>query len=142
MRKKIIAAVLAAMMLLAIAGCAGSGNEAQQGKEGGTVTEKPAEGNLIKVEPASADIGIWYSVWYRFDPEDPNNSNKNLWKAWDIRYDPILPDGTYGLYDSGDKELIMFHLKELTEAGIDFMVCFSRFNFSSFCLSKTPKGRS
>ena len=109
MRKKIIAAVLAAMMLLAIAGCAGSGNEAQQGKEGGTVTEKPAEGNLIKVEPASADIGIWYSVWYRFDPEDPNNSNKNLWKAWDIRYDPILPDGTYGLYDSGDKELIMFH---------------------------------
>lgn len=122
MRKKIIAAVLAAMVLLAIAGCAGSGNEAQQGKEEGTVTEKPAEGNLIKVEPASADIGIWYSVWYRFDPEDPNNSNKNLWKAWDIRYDPILPDGTYGLYDSGDKELIMFHLKELTEAGIDFII--------------------
>ena len=117
--------MLAAIMLFLAAGCTG-GNGQNNGSEHGegdvNVTDKPAEGNLIKVEPHEADIGIWYSVWYKYDPEYPNDSTKNLWRDWDIRYDPILPDGTYGLYDSGDKEIIMFHLKELTEAGIDFII--------------------
>ena len=125
MKRKLIAALLVAIMLLLAAGCAG-GNGQNNGNEHGegdvNVTDKPAEGNLIKVEPHDADIGIWYSVWYKYDPEYPKDSTKNLWKDWDIRYDPILPDGTYGLYDSGDKEIIMFHLKELTEAGIDFII--------------------
>ena len=76
----------------------------------------------IKVSPGESEIGIWYSVWYKYDPEDPNDPDKNLWKDWDIQYKPLLPDGTYGLYDSMDKELIMYHLKELTEAGIDFII--------------------
>ena len=76
----------------------------------------------IAVEPSDVEIGIWYSVWYKYDPEDPGNKEKNLWLDWDIRYKPLLPDGTYGLYDSMDEELINFHLKEMTDAGIDFII--------------------
>ncbi|MBP5779768.1 MAG: hypothetical protein J6X34_00855, partial [Clostridia bacterium] len=72
MKRKIIAALLAAVMLLLAAGCAGgngqnNGNE--HGEGDGNVTDKPADSNLIKVEPHDADIGIWYSVWYKYDPE-------------------------------------------------------------------------
>ena len=84
---------------------------------GTSSSEKPEEtqgDNDMKdivVEPSDVEIGIWYSVWYTYDPEDPGNKEKNLWLDWDIRYKPLLPDGTYGLYDSMDEELINFHLK-------------------------------
>ena len=76
----------------------------------------------IKVEPAQSDIGIWYSVWYTYNGDFGNNIQTNIWKNWNIQYKPLLPDGTYGYYDSLDEELINYHLEQISEAGIDFLI--------------------
>ena len=45
---------------------------------------------------------------------------ENTWNAWDIQYDVLLPDGTYGKYDSLDEDIIFFHLEQMADLGIDF----------------------
>ncbi len=73
-------------------------------------------------KPADSDIGIWYSVWYAYNDTESDNVQKNTWKAWDIQYDVLMPDGTYGKYDSLDEDVIFFHLKQMAELGIDFVI--------------------
>ena len=68
---------------------------------------------------ATSKIGIWYSVWYDLWEE---NSVWDIAQGGEILYRPLLPDGTYGKYDSGDTELIQFHLKEIADAQIDFII--------------------
>ncbi len=45
----------------------------------------------------------------------------NLWDAWDIKYLPYS-QGKYQQYDSGDPATIQEHLKELSEAKIDYLL--------------------
>ncbi len=45
----------------------------------------------------------------------------NLWDAWNIKYVPYSR-GKYQQYDSGDPETIQEHLKELSEAKIDYLL--------------------
>lgn len=96
--------------------CAGNG-----GNTGADATPGPDKSNVITVKPADSTIGIWYSVWYNYTSPG-SNSNKDIWKSWDIQYKPLLPDGTYGYYDSIDEEVIRYHLKEMTGAGISFII--------------------
>ena len=91
------------------------------------VPSSPSDNNevndmKIKVEPAQSDVGIWYSVWYTYNGDYGNNIQTNIWKNWDIQYKPLLPDGTYGYYDSLDEDIINYHLEQISEAGIDFLI--------------------
>lgn len=69
---------------------------------------------------AKTQIGAWYSLWYDALPENSFWDNEGTGQR--IYYRPLLPDGTYGRYDSADDNVIQFHLKEITDAGIDFLI--------------------
>jgi hypothetical protein len=59
------------------------------------------------------DVGIWYCANW--------NANGGGW--WHLAtYRPLLPNGTYGMYDSADAAVIDFHLQKLAEAQIDFIL--------------------
>ena len=89
-----------------------------------TACNRNGGGNVkyIEREPADCDIGIWYSVWYAYLDEMSNSVQRNTWNAWDIQYDVLLPDGTYGKYDSLDEDFIFFHLEQMADLGIDFVI--------------------
>lgn len=65
-------------------------------------------------------VGAWYSLWY--DSLKENSFWDNEGTGQTIYYKPLLPDGTYGRHDSGDEEIIQFHLDEITKADIDFLI--------------------
>ncbi len=77
-----------------------------------------ADSEEYNLARAKAQIGIWYSIWY--DLRETNS----FWDdaGGEIFYRPLLPDGSYGKYDSGDEEIIQFHLKEIADAQIDFII--------------------
>jgi len=121
------AALLLAVILSAasLCGCSGnnsSGTDGTPSNDVSTPTDNEVNDMNIKVEPAQSDIGIWYSVWYTYNGDYGNNIQTNIWANWDIQYKPLLPDGTYGYYDSLDEAVINFHLKEISDAGIDFLI--------------------
>jgi hypothetical protein len=59
------------------------------------------------------DVGIWYCANW--------DANGGGW--WNLAtYRPLLPDGSYGMYDGSDVAVIDFHLQKLAEAQIDFIV--------------------
>jgi len=61
----------------------------------------------------ATDVGIWYCANW--------DAQGGGW--WPMAtYRPLLPDGTYGMYDSADVAVIDFHLQKLAEAQIDFIV--------------------
>lgn len=59
------------------------------------------------------DVGIWYcSNW---------DADGGGW--WDLAtYRPLLPNGSFGMYDGSDVAVIDFHLQKLAEAQIDFVL--------------------
>ena len=127
MRKNSTRRIIAILLSVMLAAAAFTSCAPQNGGPGGSDSPDATDGgkdmSKITVEPSDdVKVGIWYSVWYKYDPEEPDNKEKNLWLDWDIKYKPLLPDGTYGLYDSMDEELIYFHLQEMTDAGIDFII--------------------
>jgi hypothetical protein len=68
------------------------------------------------------NVGIWYSVWYAKSAENSCDNKINTWTAWNIPYKPLMPDGRYDTYDSLDKNVADCHIKEISEAGIDFII--------------------
>ncbi|MBE6886771.1 MAG: hypothetical protein E7486_07475 [Ruminococcaceae bacterium] len=68
------------------------------------------------------EIGIWYSTFFSYEEPGSEDNKLDTWNAWDLKYKPLLPDGSFGYYDSGDEEVIKFHLKMLSEAQIDFII--------------------
>ncbi|HEY4249240.1 MAG TPA: hypothetical protein VGM64_20625 [Lacunisphaera sp.] len=59
------------------------------------------------------DVGIWYCTNW--------DANGGGW--WDMAtYRPLLPDGSYGMYDAADVAVIDFHLQKLAAAQIDFVL--------------------
>ena len=59
------------------------------------------------------DVGIWYCANW--------DAKGGGW--WPLAsYRPLLPDGSYGLYDASDPVVIDFHLQKLADAQIDFIL--------------------
>jgi hypothetical protein len=83
-------------------------------------TDNQREQQERKEAREKTKVGIWYSLWYDSLKrgsfwEDEGTGNK-------IYYRPLLPDGTFGKYDSADKKVMKFHLEQMAEAGIDFLI--------------------
>ncbi len=118
----VLCGVMCLALLLTAAACGKAVTDDGNVNETGDQKGDGLKVGQIKVEPAEADIGIWYSVWYTYNDDYRNNIKSNIWLNWDIQYEPLLPDGSFGYYDSLDEEVIYFHLKELSEAGVDFII--------------------
>ncbi len=63
------------------------------------------------------DIGAWFVTY----------NNANMWATNfgtynPIKYRPLMPDGTYGIPDSANTEVIDFQIKELAKAKVDFVL--------------------
>jgi hypothetical protein len=59
------------------------------------------------------DVGMWYCTNW--------DAKGGGW--WNLAtYRPLLPDGSYGMYDSSDVAVIDFHLAKLAEAKVDFIL--------------------
>lgn len=82
----------------------------------------PLPGKPEDLSKKTTEIGAWYSTWYANVVPDSTNNAVNTWTAWNIPYKVLLPDGSFGHYDSGDTDVINFHLKKMAEAQIDFIV--------------------
>eukprot|EP00039_Didymoeca_costata_P033454 m.42417 g.42417 ORF g.42417 m.42417 type:complete len:741 (-) comp9880_c0_seq2:143-2365(-) len=50
------------------------------------------------------------------------STNVNLWQAWNIPYEPLLHDGSFGGYDSADMQQAGYMFDYLTELGITFFI--------------------
>ena len=74
----------------------------------------------------SAQIGIWYAVWYDMTTEgsfwDTSGRYSSTYAGDPIYYRPLLPNGTYGKYTSLDSTVINFHLQQIADAQIDFII--------------------
>lgn len=86
----------------------------------GTACKNKGDDKVTKER--NSHIGIWYSVWYAYEDPKSTETQINTWASWDIQYDVLLPDGTYGKYDSLDEEVIFFHLEQMADLGIDFVI--------------------
>ncbi len=67
-------------------------------------------------------IGIWYAIWYDTRKVNSFWDNDGGPTKLPIFYKPLLKDGTYGRYSSGDESMIQYHLEEISGAGIDFII--------------------
>lgn len=47
---------------------------------------------------------------------------KNRWEAWNIRYIPESAPGRFAQYDTADPAVIRFQLRQLADAGINFLI--------------------
>ena len=93
-------------------------------EKGDSYIVEPCE-NYVTLDSYIADgtdIGIWYSVWYTKEEESSAEMQKNVWTAWELGTTSLLSDGTYGTYDTLDDTELLFHFKEMTDAGIDFII--------------------
>ena len=92
-------------------------------------TQTPAatqlpEGTTLADVREKTQVGAWYSLWYDGTGPDSfwNTVRNDYGDLIPILYKPLLPDGTFGHYDSGDDTVIQFHLQEIANAGIDFLI--------------------
>ena len=111
--------LVSAMVPGLLVGCGGGFSDSKpENTVPSTPMPSPMDTQAYNQARASSLIGIWYSIWY-----DLYASN-SLWDdaGGEIFYRPLLPDGTYGKYASWDDEIIQFHLKEITDAQIDFII--------------------
>ena len=63
------------------------------------------------------DVGMWY-VTYNSEANWVNNFGS----GYPIKYRPLMPDGSYGVLDSADVEQIDFHLQQMANAKVDFII--------------------
>ncbi len=69
----------------------------------------------------NAAVGFANGVWTMLPTGKYEPFYYNLWDAWDIKYLPYHK-GKYQQYDSGDPVAIREHLKEISEAKIDYLL--------------------
>ena len=61
----------------------------------------------------AVDVGIWYCANW--------DANGGGW--WPLSsYRPLLPNGQYGMHDGADASVIDYHLQQLADAKIDFIL--------------------
>lgn len=77
-----------------------------------TVSSVTTNGNGGKT-----DVGIWYVTY-----NSETAWTDNLGAGKPVGYRSLMPDGSYGIPDSSDTAVIDFHLSELADAKIDFVV--------------------
>ncbi|MBP3392377.1 MAG: hypothetical protein J6L76_06280 [Clostridia bacterium] len=88
-----------------------------------SATQKPG-GTTLKELRAKTQVGAWYSLWYDGTGADSfwETVTNDYGQRIPILYKPLLPDGTFGRYDSSDGDVMQFHLQEIAKAGIDFLI--------------------
>lgn len=88
-------------------------------------TQAPVD-NSYEGQRKSAKIGIWYSIWYDLNATnsmwDTSGRASSDYAGDPIYYRPLLSDGTYGKYSSNDETEIKFHLEQIADAQIDFLI--------------------
>lgn len=103
-------------------GCTDSGSKKPEASSSPTFSITEEERSTLAAARADTQIGIWYSIWYDLKEtgslwdDDKGTTNQPIY------YRPLLPDGTYGKYDSGDRSIMKYHIQEITDAGIDFII--------------------
>ena len=87
----------------------------------GTPSSGGSQPNALAQAREKTQIGIWYAIWY-------DEGAGSIWEndrgptQQPIYYRPLLKDGSYGTYKSSDSEIIQWHLEEISNAGIDFLI--------------------
>lgn len=81
-------------------------------------TPSAEERNALVEARKDTQIGIWYAIWYTegFWDNDGGSTSQPIY------YRPLLPDGTYGKYESSDRNIMKWHIEEISNAGIDFLI--------------------
>ena len=134
--RNLISLIALMLTLVTLVGCAGGSDEAApsvieptSATAGNTtgipdatpgVTQTPGAALTLKEKRAKTQIGAWYSLWYDSLAEGSFWDNEGTGQK--ILYKPLLPDGTFGRYDSGDEAVMQFHLQEIAKAQIDFLI--------------------
>ena len=77
---------------------------------------------VVAAKRAQSRIGIWYAIWYDMRKENSFWDNDGGPTKLPIFYKPLLKDGSYGRYSSGDAAMIDYHLAQISGAGIDFII--------------------
>lgn len=70
----------------------------------------------------NVNVGIWFSTWYAYEDKTSTDVKKNTWKSWDIQYKPLLSNGSFGYYDTYNKNEAMYQLSSIASLGIDFLI--------------------
>ncbi|MBP3392473.1 MAG: hypothetical protein J6L76_06765 [Clostridia bacterium] len=84
-------------------------------------TQTPTQLNALAKARAKTQIGIWYAIWY-------DEGAGSIWEndrgptQQPIYYRPLLPNGTYNTYASSDRDIMKWHIEEISNAGIDFLI--------------------
>ncbi len=88
-------------------------------------TNTPSSGgaqlNALANARKNTQIGIWYAIWY-------DEGAGSIWEndrgptQQPIYYRPLLPNGTYNTYASSDRAIMKWHIEEISNAGIDFLI--------------------
>ncbi len=142
-RSRILICMVAMLLLMATLVACGGGTEknptatteatssaterpdasATAGATGKPSTQTP-EATTLKEQRAKTQVGAWYSLWYDGTGEDSfwETVTNDYGQRIPILYKPLLPDGTFGRYESGDEDVIQFHLQEIAKAEIDFLI--------------------
>ncbi len=123
-RRLLILMTAIQLMITTLASCGGSETGTQTiGTQTPAETQRPADPDL-KEKRAKTQVGAWYSLWY--DGTDENSFWETVKNDYGepipILYKPLLPDGTFGRYDSGNDAVIQYHIEEIANAGIDFLI--------------------
>ena len=102
----------------------GSASTTKQSTTKTTTTTKVTTASTTQPLPKKelTEIGIWYSTWYGYGQPGSTNNQFDTWNAWGIESTPLLPDGSFGRYDSLNESVMQFHLEKMSEAQIDFII--------------------
>ena len=63
------------------------------------------------------DVGMWYITY-----NTKGIFTNNMGSGYPIKYQMLLPDGSYGILESGNIEHIDFQIEKLAEAKVDFIL--------------------
>ena len=113
MKKRIIA-VICTLALAVIPLCTGETVQAEESVGTPILSKKTVTTNG---NGGRTDVGAWY-VTYNTASMWANNFGNGI----PINYRVLMPDGSYGIPDSHDVEVIDFQLAQLAEAKIDFIL--------------------
>ena len=121
--KYLICAIALLLTMVTLFGCGGGAEAEPTGTVEPSTTPLP-DGTTLADVRTKTQVGAWYSLWY--DGTGPDSFWETVTNDYGDRipilYKPLLPDGTFGRYNSSSSEIMQFHLEEITKAGIDFLI--------------------
>ncbi len=104
-----------------------SGNETPNPTASQPTADKPSatptkEQLALSQARADTKIGIWYAIWYDTKSSGSIWDNDGGTSKQPIYYQPLRANGTYGRYSSSDRKELNYHVKLISDAGIDFII--------------------